>query len=417
VKRHVVLVLVLLAFSALASAQEEKTAHCPTIVVVGPSGLSNPGDAVRFDSNISFTGKPAKLEYLWRAKSGKQEIAIVDGQGTPSITINWPKDPETITAEVEVRGLPEGCPNSAWTTTIHEWGPIADKLYQFDPQKSMFDRAALKIVAQEFINSPNNQLFVISASSKNGNKHIEDGVIAFLVSQGLSKDRMTIARVESTRNLFQFWRVPPGADVPKCDECKASVTSQQCPTITVTGRAGPTYPGMPYIFSANVSGNVPKNIRFVWTVSKGQILEGQGTLRIGVYHVEDGEDNLVATFKAIGLPKGCLGVVSATAPIIDEPFAVEIDQFSGTDLRTYTSRLKNLEAELRNNPNDLLFIIAYYKKETSPFSVRERVHRISEYLTKQLKLDERQFKIITSDFDADQIRVFRLPPGAEEPTP
>lgn len=417
VKTRAASVFLLLVFTAFVSAQSEKAADCPALSIAGSDGISLPGDTVQFKAYADTRGKPIKLEYRWEARSIYGNIEITKGQGTPSATFIWPKGSDTLTVEVEVRGLPQGCPNRAAESTVVDFAPPAEKLYQFRAGVGKADQDKLRKIASAMIKDPNSQLYIISSSPKNANNRLESEITDFLVSQGLAKDHITITPVDSSVSVFQFWRVPPGAENPKCDECKEPVAQSQCPTITVAGPSGPTEPGHPYVFSAHVSGKVPKDIRYVWTTSMGQMREGQGTTHIEVYYVGRESGNLMATLKVIGLPKECPNSASETAPFIDEPLAVLIDDFISTNSKSHQFRLKNAVDELRNNPNDLLVIIEYYKKGTSAFTVRERVRRISEYLTKQLKLNGRAFKTITSEIDKDRTRVFRVPPGAENPTP
>ena len=83
--------------------------ECPTITVVGPSSVTNPGEKMTFRAEIGTAGP--KLEYRWSVSAG----TIVEGQGTAEIgvAIDGSMEGTNVSARVEVLGLPPVCPSTA----------------------------------------------------------------------------------------------------------------------------------------------------------------------------------------------------------------------------------------------------------------------------------------------------------------
>ncbi len=153
---------IILVFAGIALGQAT-TANCPTVQVIGPSGVTS------FGQNVVFTAKvePSnyKLDYKWTVTEG----TIVEGQGTPAITVISDKNEVTITGNVAVAGLPFGCANEASESApifsigcgspLDEWGRI----------KQNEIRAKMDIFFAELSNNPNDTglvIFHITAQEK-----------------------------------------------------------------------------------------------------------------------------------------------------------------------------------------------------------------------------------------------------------
>lgn len=95
-----------------AYAQERGAPSCPAISVIGPSSAIRPGDEMIFAANISNV-EPDQAGYVWTITGGQ----IKRGQGTPVIYVSTAAaGGRSITAKVEIKNLPEHCPNSASET-------------------------------------------------------------------------------------------------------------------------------------------------------------------------------------------------------------------------------------------------------------------------------------------------------------
>lgn len=70
--------LCLISFAVFFVSVGVSFGQCPSITVIGPMGITNPGDKIIF----RVDGGAVDLTYLWSVSAG----TIVEGQGTPVIT-------------------------------------------------------------------------------------------------------------------------------------------------------------------------------------------------------------------------------------------------------------------------------------------------------------------------------------------
>jgi hypothetical protein len=105
-----------------------------------------------------------KLNYKWTISSG----TIIEGQGKPWITVVTTKDAtESVTATVEIDGLPAACPNRASGIAQMDtgWEPIL--LDEITSVSAMKIRAQLNNAAKELLEHPALELVFIIKTSKN----------------------------------------------------------------------------------------------------------------------------------------------------------------------------------------------------------------------------------------------------------
>jgi hypothetical protein len=94
----------------------EKYPSCPYITPSGEDSVS-PGTRTWFSVDLNGGDANAVPTYKWYVSAGK----ISKGQGTPSIVVDTTglKAGETVTATIDVGGLPRGCSYSqAYSTSI-----------------------------------------------------------------------------------------------------------------------------------------------------------------------------------------------------------------------------------------------------------------------------------------------------------
>jgi len=94
--------------SGLVSAQIKEV--CPKLKVIDPSVATRPGENMLFTGKIGDHIDSDNIRYVWKIDKG----AIVEGQGTNSITVNTSGLYNTVVnALVEIEGLPIDCENRA----------------------------------------------------------------------------------------------------------------------------------------------------------------------------------------------------------------------------------------------------------------------------------------------------------------
>ncbi len=200
--------------------------------------------------------------------------------------------------------------------------------------------------------------------------------------------------------------------VKECD-CEP-VVECNCPTVTVTGPSGLTNPGETMTFTAN--GGNPETT-YNWSVSAGTIESGQGTPSITVSTTPDmAGSNVTATVNLAGAAEGCncQKDASETAGIQPKLIPVQTDEFGTLANDEVRARLDSFFVELQNNPNDQGYIINYGSdRETNRRETLIRNH------IKFRKFDASRVVIVKGGDTGSGLntKLFRVPPGADNPTP
>lgn len=190
----------------------------------------------------------------------------------------------------------------------------------------------------------------------------------------------------------------------------------ECPTISVTGPAGITMPGEKFVFSGDLRGLVSKDLTYVWEVSGGKIVDGQGTLKISIEgDWKDGSITIVATLNVIGLPTECPKSDSEAAGLSDPPDAVLIDEFGKRPTADIEARFRKFFAELANNPNNQGYIINYGTDKE--IAAHEKL--IAKYVAFR-NFDRSRITMIRGGrHESGTVfsKLYRVPPGAYNPAP
>jgi len=188
-----------------------------------------------------------------------------------------------------------------------------------------------------------------------------------------------------------------------------------CPTINLSGPAGIPDADEPIVFTAALSKGAEKfNLKYVWTVSTGEIIEGQGTLALKVLQ-KDLYETLTASLEIIGLSKQCVSTVSETVSICRPLNFVQVDEFSIPAFRIEKARLDNLRTELNNNPNATAYIIEHFKKKTSRQAITQKNEAIADYL-KRNGVGTDRFVLLNALTGENLTQFFIVPAGAMPPT-
>ena len=191
-----------------------------------------------------------------------------------------------------------------------------------------------------------------------------------------------------------------------------------CPTVSVIGPAGIPSPDEAITFTVSLSQEAEKfNLKYNWTISGGEIIEGQGTRVIKILEPEifTGK-SFTATVEVIGLPKECK-IVNAS-----ETFAIAIlhshrrvDEFSMSASQIDKARLDNLFIEIQNNPLAVAYIFERFERKTSQNVIKRKIQKITDYLMKEKRIEKDRFVISTAISDDNLTQYFIVPPGASPP--
>lgn len=412
--------VLIFGLSILSFAQTNPAPSCPTISILGPAGGVQTKVASRFTVAIDTKGQQFDLKYFWDVTAGK----ITGGQGTTSIEVVQ-TEPQGQTVVVEIKGLPRRCPDTASLSFSIDPLPEPAKLAQFAGSMLSGDKVELNEAVRAINGKPNDQLYIIIGHKKIADEKFlqtrEKNIVDYVskVFPQRRRDSTTIIRYPGSVDLVQFWRVPPGADNPICRECDESV----CPAISLTGPPGIWMRGDTIYYSVSLEGNVPANVAYQWSISDGEITDGQGTAKIAVL-TKPSQLRLTVTIDVKGLPKECPNVSSDTAPIYFEgPTAILVDESSVALDRINKRGLDKLVEELKRNTNSYGYIIEYVPVETRPRTIDKKIKLVSDYLIKTRGIGPERFKIVFEEIVTggrsiqNRTKLYGIPPGADFPAP
>ena len=158
-------VLALTAFAPSAAGRAPQAAQCPRIIVNCPADMLATGP-VTFMLSVEGAIPLSRLTFTWAVSGG----VITSGQSTQSITV----DPtgingQTLTATVDVEGLPAACPKSASCSTSPGCSlRSARKIDEYGDLSLGDEQARLDNFAVELQNDPTAQGYVMAYGGRRG---------------------------------------------------------------------------------------------------------------------------------------------------------------------------------------------------------------------------------------------------------
>lgn len=206
---------VVVAFAIQAAAQ------CPTIKVVGPAGITNPGDNVVFQAEINVVGP--KLSYSWSVDKG----TIIEGQGTVKIAVATDRSiaGQTIIATVKLNGMPSGCVEIASETAGIDNPPACCHASDEwdDKMKSSDQRGRMDVFFSELANSPTNIGVIVLGVKPDDKLDPRNSRIKFVLKhiklREFDKGRFLFFLEPSEERSTRLYRIPPGGNRPPCEGC------------------------------------------------------------------------------------------------------------------------------------------------------------------------------------------------------
>jgi hypothetical protein len=213
-KKLVLTSILAFAFCFCAFAQTNETSSCPTISIMGPSGIPIPNELINYSVTVDSKGKDLTLEYIWSVNNGQ----VVEGQGTQNIKIEQPLN-GNLTVTVEVKGFPAGCLNSASESSIYDPSPEAVKLDEFTLDENRIDKARLDNLIVELQKDPTSRAYIIEKFVRKTPKitirRKIQKITNHLKFRNQDSERFIITFNLGEENSTQFWIVPAGANPPK----------------------------------------------------------------------------------------------------------------------------------------------------------------------------------------------------------
>ncbi|NOT46992.1 MAG: hypothetical protein HOP17_04490 [Acidobacteria bacterium] len=177
-------------------------------------------------------------------------------------------------------------------------------------------------------------------------------------------------------------------------------------------------------FTANVSGGSASNLTYNWTVTAGTITSGQGTPSITVATTREMANSSVTATVDVGgqcaeaVAAGgtkCPSTASETGGIADYQKPVLVDEFGKMNNDDIRGRLDAFFADLSNNPNSQGYIINYGTDRE--IAAREKL--ITNHINFR-NFDRSRITLVRGgahDSGTVHTKLWRVPPGADNPTP
>jgi len=189
------------------------------------------------------------------------------------------------------------------------------------------------------------------------------------------------------------------------------VIAPSCPSVSINCPDTVAFDQL-LTFSANISGGsalLPPELH--WTVSAGQIVEGQGTRAIKVDPAGTAGQTITASVdvRVAGLSCPAHCTVSVSVP---RPECRKFDEFPKLPRNDEKARLDNFAIDLQNTPGSTAYVVVYPARESRTGETEQHTNRIVDYLVSYRGIDAgRIIKLIGPVGPALRVELWTCPPG------
>lgn len=191
-----------------------------------------------------------------------------------------------------------------------------------------------------------------------------------------------------------------------------------CPAISVISQSFMPKSGEPMAFTATLSEQAKMyDIKYIWTVSRGKILAGQGTPAIKTTW-ENPNHSILVNVEIKGLPESCEKTASEIMNY--EPPVQPEKIFESSLSNNKLLKVKNdmMIDSLKADPSAQLFVVFYFKESSSQNSIDQKIKRIENYLIDTNLIDkDRISKVKTFSEKQEKVQFWLVPSGVMPPTP
>ncbi|NNE99769.1 MAG: hypothetical protein HKN25_12180, partial [Pyrinomonadaceae bacterium] len=310
--------LFLISVSSVVILAQSSNSECPKMSILDPPVTVAPGENMLFSVSTKSELKNNGYRFEWKINKG----SIVEGQGTREITVNTSGlSQSTITAFLMIDGLPVNCKNTfIGTGLVQARPPHGDGHLDEFGEIPLFDVfARLDSAFSDLRSDKSSKGFFISYGPREKILEREKWIAYYAGVRKFDVSRITFARgraeskIRTRIGIVSKDVVPPACE--NCDtingrdidfdaaEMSLRVKKLECPALlSVTDLLPAVPPGENVTFIARVVfGIVNQDIGYIWTVSGGKLLKGQGTPTITVKIKRGVTTNTKVTIT--GLPK------------------------------------------------------------------------------------------------------------------
>jgi hypothetical protein len=193
-------------------------------------------------------------------------------------------------------------------------------------------------------------------------------------------------------------------------------TKPDCPLISVIGPSGIIAPGeiSAYTMTVDTKEKVLE-LEYVWSVSSGKIVSGQGTSTIEVRDLLG--SCVTATVEIRGLPKSCLTIYSETACGDPAPQAAKLDEFVGSLAKVPAERFTKAFEQAQDNPTAQVYIFISGSRRNTELSIRKKRQIIMKHISSSFGHHTQRITFVDVGKKDDFVTIWLVPAGADLPTP
>lgn len=192
--------------------------NCPEITVIGPGGITNPGDIMTFTASVNNFSGTDEIKYEWAVSAG----TIEKGQGTSSIEVRTTKEmrDSNVTATVQIAGVDEGCAQTASDIGSIAAGIICGMPYDEFGRLSRGDtRARVDSFLIRLLNDPDSSALIIITLNERESRALK---LSFLnnIYGWVEFRKFNAARIKFVVHKGPYdtearvWLIPRGAETP-----------------------------------------------------------------------------------------------------------------------------------------------------------------------------------------------------------
>ncbi len=149
---------------------------------------------------------------------------IIEGQQTTIIKALRKDFEGALKATIEVKGLPEECPNVASTTIAQFHSVLGPELFaEFSTASLQIDKARLNGLTKKLLDKPYATIYIIEkfkpdTSQKSIKQKVQKTKDYLIKEKGIEKDTIVILTALSDKNLSQFFIIPVGSSPPTIND-------------------------------------------------------------------------------------------------------------------------------------------------------------------------------------------------------
>ena len=210
-KQLIFISILILTFCLSVFTQQNQV--CPKIELNAPTDIVKINEKLEFSVLVSDAEK-LKLQYSWTISVTKE----FNGQGTSTISFDTTGlENQSITATVEISGLPKDCKNSfsgiGNVQPSQNIDPSPIDTYQkvsWGTERNKLDNLMLGLNAD-----PRSKGFIeiLMSDEKNAKTHI-GRILGYLKVRGMSRERILYRFRKNSFFQITLWIVPEGAKLP-----------------------------------------------------------------------------------------------------------------------------------------------------------------------------------------------------------